>query len=87
MPWVKYGHCGGRIESRRTGLFFSVGREPPDEGEFEGADSQQERSLLRRSLITNGRSSSTLASLKTLPIYFGSSVIHFDLCGENEDGR
>ena len=75
------------IEPEQTGLFFSVGREPPDEGEAEAAliASAVNGVFSEEALATLGRSLyPPLLPLKTLPnLILGHLSIHFDLCGEN----
>jgi len=76
-----------QIDPKQTGLFFSVGREPPDEGEAEAAliASAVDGVFSEEALATLGRSLyPPLLPLKTLPnLILGHLSIHFDLCGEN----
>ena len=78
---------GMRLNPVETGLFFSVGREPPDEGEAEDAliASSIEGTFSEESLAVHGRSLyPPLLPLKTLPnLILGHLSIHFGLCGEN----
>ena len=78
---------GGDLDPVETGLFFSVGREPPDEGEAEAAliASTKDNLFSEEALATHGRSLyPPLLPLKTLPnLILGHLSIHFDLCGEN----
>ena len=78
---------GERLDPVETGLFFSVGREPPDEGEAEAAliASAVDNPFSEEALATHGRSLyPPLLPLKTLPnLILGHLSIHFGLCGEN----
>ena len=78
---------GESLNPVETGLFFSVGREPPDEGEAEAAliASAKDNLFSEEALATRGRSFyPPLLPLKTLPnLILGHLSIHFDLCGEN----
>ena len=78
---------GENLDPVETGLFFSVGREPPDEGEAEAAliASAKDNLFSEEALATLGRSLyPPLLPLKTLPnLILGHLSIHFDLCGEN----
>ncbi len=76
-----------RLDPVETGLFFSVGREPPDEGEAEACliASAVDGQFSEAALATTGRSLyPPLLPLKTLPnLILGHLSIHFGLCGEN----
>ena len=78
---------GEDLDPIETGLFFSVGREPPDEGEAEAAliASAIDKTFSEEALATRGRSLyPPLLPLKTLPnLILGHLSIHFGLCGEN----
>ena len=78
---------GEKLDPTETGLFFSVGREPPDEGDAEAAliASADNGSFSEEALAIHGRSLyPPLLPLKTLPnLILGHLSIHFDLCGEN----
>ena len=78
---------GEKLSPTETGLFFSVGREPPDEGDAEAAliASAIDEKFSEEALATLGRSLyPPLLPLKTLPnLILGHLSIHFDLCGEN----
>lgn len=82
--WDELGQGLNPIE---TGLFFSVGREPPDEGEAEAAliASAVDGAFSEEALATKGRLLyPPLLPLKTLPnLILGHLSIHFGLCGEN----
>lgn len=75
------------VDPVETGLFFSVGREPPDEGDAEAAlvASAEDGTFSEAALAIHGRSLyPPLLPLKTLPnLILGHLSIHFDLCGEN----
>ena len=78
---------GKNLHPVETGLFFSVGREPPDEGDAEAAliASAVDNMFSEEALATRGRSLyPPLLPLKTLPnLILGHLSIHFGLCGEN----
>jgi len=78
---------GTQLDPVETGLFFSVGREPPDEGEAEDAliASAVDGLFSEEALSKKGRSLyPPLLPLKTLPnLILGHLSIHFGLCGEN----
>ena len=78
---------GTGLNPVETGLFFSVGREPPDAGEAEDAliASSVDGIFSEEALATHGRSLyPPLLPLKTLPnLILGHLSIHFGLCGEN----
>lgn len=82
--WDKVGE---RLDPVETGLFFSVGREPPDEGDAEACliASTVDGQFSESALATTGRSLyPPLLPLKTLPnLILGHLSIHFGLCGEN----
>ena len=78
---------GLQINREDCGLFVSVGREPPDEGEAEPAllASVEEGLFCEKLLATEGqRLYPPLLPLKTLPnMILGHLAMHFELQGEN----
>lgn len=78
---------GDNLDNPDTALYFSVGREPPDEGEAEPAliASAVDGTFSEEALATKGRELyPPLLPLKTLPnLILGHLSIHFGLQGEN----